>query len=64
MGFWACEEDMWWSWRWWLSDAGARCLARGLFAQPHVTPEGRDEPIVRAGVKEGDLSPEIRLGRQ
>ena len=37
---------------------------RGLFAQPHVMPEGRDEPIVRAGVKEGDLGPEIRLGRQ
>lgn len=34
-----------------------------LFAQPHVMPKGQDEPIVRAGVKEGDLGPEIRLRR-
>lgn len=35
-----------------------------LFAQPHVMPKRQDEAIVRAGVKEGDLGPEIRLRRQ
>lgn len=40
---WACEEDAGWSWFWWLSGGGATCLARVLFALPHVSPA---EPIV------------------
>lgn len=35
-----------------------------LFAQPHMMPKRQDEAIVRGGVKEGNLGPEIRPRRQ